>query len=159
MQITIDGSREQHNKRRIHYQVGNSFDKILENIGMALLCGIRISIRINTDLENFGTLHELQQLFDELGYTNNENFSFYSALLQNYEQINNMIENSSFEYTGQKQYMYKHKHENFKFKCQDHNLFNKIYGAIKNNKLLNFKSIYCAAQSGEYIFDPYGNIY
>lgn len=154
VQITIDGNREEHDKRRIHYQGKGSFDKILNNVGIALKCDINVAIRVNTDMDNFELLYELKHIFKELGYTSNSKFSFYSALLRNYSN-----ECTDFKYAGQKSYNSKHKQANFEFNCQDASLFANIYRAINKDQLLDIRSTHCVAQSGEYIFDPYGDIY
>lgn len=158
LQITIDGDEEQHNKRRIHYQAKDTFRKVLSNVRIALDCGISVSIRVNTDMKNFETLYELQRIFDELGYSKNERFSFHSALLQNFEPLD-FNADSNIDYPGQKQFNHRHKQEEFKFSCQDYGIFRNIYNTIKNKKLLDFKATLCASQYGEYIFDPYGDIY
>ncbi|WP_270581733.1 radical SAM/SPASM domain-containing protein [Butyricimonas virosa] len=160
LQITVDGNREQHDKRRIHYLNKNSFDKIMYNIGIALDRGVKVTIRVNTDADNFESLFELQQLFDNLHYTENENFSFYSALLRNYEQYSDKNDgNTHFRYMDQKEFNRRHKMESYKIKCQDFSLFDNLSGAIKNKRLIDFGATSCSAQYGAYIFDPYGNIY
>lgn len=49
LQITIDGPKQIHNQRRLHYKDNNTFDKIVNNIKLALDKGIRIVIRMNSD--------------------------------------------------------------------------------------------------------------
>lgn len=45
IQITIDGNREHHNSRRFHYIEGNSYDKILKNIGLLINKNINVVVR------------------------------------------------------------------------------------------------------------------
>ena len=47
LQITIDGVKEEHNVRRIHYKYHDSFDKIISNLKLALKKDVFISVRIN----------------------------------------------------------------------------------------------------------------
>ena len=49
MQITIDGCKERHDARRRHYLYGESFDRIIENISIALRKGVEVVVRVNTD--------------------------------------------------------------------------------------------------------------
>lgn len=63
VQITIDGIPERHNKRRIHAQGVPTFDKIVNNIGMALRHGVKVSVRVNTDSDNIEDLKALNGIF------------------------------------------------------------------------------------------------
>lgn len=84
IQITIDGMKELHNTKRVHYKGYNTFDKIISNIGIALKQGTGVTIRVNTDRNNFDDLQQLKVLFEELGYSQYENFKINSALLRGY---------------------------------------------------------------------------
>ena len=44
LQITMDGMKDMHNLRRIHYQCDTTFDKIVSNIRMVLEKGCRYSL-------------------------------------------------------------------------------------------------------------------
>ena len=81
LQITVDGPPEKHNARRTHYLHGNSFEKIMSNIMLCLGLGVRIGVRINTDLSNFDDIKVLTEMFKEYGFFNDPNFSAYSALV------------------------------------------------------------------------------
>ena len=157
VQITLDGDEEQHNERRIHRSGVKTFDRIVNNIEIALKAGISVVVRMNTDMSNFDKLKDLKYFFDNKGYTKNDKFSLYSSLLLNYEQFDNNV--SHFNYGSYKEFNKKHKLENYNLGCYDRGLFSNLNNSIKNNKLIDFRSIYCAAQSGEYLFDPYGDIY
>ena len=85
IQITIDGMPELHNQKRIHRCGLQTFDKIVQNIGLALNKNVSVSVRVNTDRNNIHQLNELQQLFASRGYTDNRLFYMYSALLRHHE--------------------------------------------------------------------------
>ncbi|MBP3367041.1 MAG: SPASM domain-containing protein [Treponema sp.] len=53
-QITIDGTKESHNSRRIPkgYAYYNTYDKIIDNINLLLRNNIKVGIRINIDKQN-----------------------------------------------------------------------------------------------------------
>ena len=61
MQITLDGTAEHHNIRRQHYQHKKTFDKIFENILLALSRNIRIVVRINTDEHTINDIANLKK--------------------------------------------------------------------------------------------------
>ena len=155
LQITIDGMKKLHNSRRVHYQGLPTFDKIINNIGMALKKGISINIRVNTDKNNFEELQTLKSLFDNLQYTGYKQFTITSALLRNYSE--NRISKQNF--FSQKDFIEKHRKLNYKYGCQDYGIYRNLYNSIKNNKPLFFRSTFCGAQTNSYALDPFGKIY
>lgn len=155
VQITIDGLLERHNSRRIHYQGYPTFDKIVDNIGLALRKGINVAIRVNTDADNISDLQGLQSIFTKLHYTESESFFMESALLKNYSDK----VDGSYQYLSQKDFFMEYKKLGLKYNCQDYGTFRKIASAIQIGKPLSFRSTYCGAQSGGYVLDPFGNIY
>jgi len=73
-QITIDGMKELHNKRRILASGEDSFEIITNNID-ACKDLIRINVRVNTDKENASEIDELVNFFlKEKGWTGNPSF-------------------------------------------------------------------------------------
>jgi len=88
LQITIDGKKEHHNARRTHYLYGNSYDKIMQNVDLALKMGVVVNIRINTDLENFEHLNELNHDFKRFGFTGYKTFSVSSSLIHGGDDMN-----------------------------------------------------------------------
>ncbi len=152
MQITIDGCKERHDARRRHYLYGESFDRIIENISIALRKGVEVVVRVNTDRIVFNDLDGLKRYFDELGYSEHENFTLASSLL--YEDIQT---DSSIPNVGQ--FLRLHKTVDYKFECQDFGLYHKLLDAISRNRYFSIKSVYCSAQTGSYILDPCGDIY
>ncbi len=65
IQVTIDGPKNVHDKRRIRSNGNGSFDKIIQNIEMCRDFGLRITIRINIDQENAPHIKELIQYLAE----------------------------------------------------------------------------------------------
>ena len=155
IQITIDGIRERYNQRRIHYQGYPTFDTIVENIGIALNKGVAISVRVNADRNNIEDLEGLQTIFCDLGYTENPLFSINSALLRNYSDSTE----KAYQYFSQKDFIEWHKKHGLESTCQDYGLYRRIHAAIKQGKPLSFRSTFCSAQTGGFVFDPFGRIY
>ena len=155
LQITIDGVRDRHDSRRKHYRGYPTFDCILDNIKLALQNGVRVSIRVNTDRENFKDLNELQAIFERLQYVGDPLFSMNSAMLVNYSEY----ERNTYHYMTQQEFIQKHQVFESQFEFQDYGVFDKLYEAIMRKKPLTFRPIFCKAQSGSFVFDPYGNIY
>lgn len=164
LQITVDGCEEHHNKRRIHYQNKDSFKVIIHNIGIALQKGVTVAIRVNTDHNNIGDLLRLEKLFDKLGYSKYANFSINSALLVDYSPSNSKNNHSVQNFSKELNYMNRLEYLNQLNKigfreCQDFGIYNRLYSSIKHNTHLSFRTFFCGAQTGMYIFDPFGDIY
>lgn len=81
IQITVDGVKEIHDKRRIFRDGRGSFDLIMNNIHLSIDNGITIVLRVNVDATNINELSQLaDKLVKEFGY--NKNLLPYLYLLQ-----------------------------------------------------------------------------
>lgn len=58
-QITLDGPRDIHDKRRVLRNGGSSFDTILNGIQLLVTAGINVNIRVNVDKSNDDRTEEL----------------------------------------------------------------------------------------------------
>lgn len=151
-QITIDGNKEIHDKRRFHYKEGTSFDKIIKNIEIALKKGIDISIRINIDDTNFNNIGELKSFFEEKGFFNYPKFSTYAALV-----TGNRISNPSL--MDRSTFIEKMKNSNVGVRMQDYSYKDRVLIALKTKKAFALKPVFCGAQCGYTVFDPNGFMY
>jgi uncharacterized protein len=156
VQVSIDGWKTDHDKKRIHHKNGGTFDKIIRNIGMALEKGVYVSVRMNTDMKNFDGMHQLGDYFKENGFSDKKNFQFTSSLLVNYLQSTS---NKNIEYMSRTEFNRKHFLEKFPYRFEDGGCTNDIERTIGTKKRMKLSPVYCGAQTGEYIFDPYGKIY
>lgn len=156
IQVTIDGTRELHDQRRIHYEAGKSFDKIIENISIALEQGVHVSVRINIANENFEEITKLKQIFTDRGYTDSNNFRYYTSLLIDYAKVGN---SDDLTFMNRKEYNDRHRQYNYEHNFDDNQTTARLFSALKNKSAIKFDANYCAAHFGSYLFDPYGNIY
>ncbi len=65
IQVTLDGPKETHDKRRILANGEGSFEKIINNIAMCKEFLPKINLRINVDKSNFDKVQELYEYFKE----------------------------------------------------------------------------------------------
>ena len=81
IQITVDGIKEIHDKRRIFHDGRGSFDLIMKNMKLAIENDILIILRVNVDDTN---INELPDLADTLvnEFNKNEKLKPYLYLLQ-----------------------------------------------------------------------------
>lgn len=68
LQISLDGMREYHDKRRIPVNGQPTFDKIWRNIEMALSRGTKVMIRANLDKRNVEGFVSLATFLEEQGF-------------------------------------------------------------------------------------------
>lgn len=156
VQITLDGDKTYHNKRRFHYKKGVSFDKIIENIQLALDKGVKVLVRSNVDNLNMNSVRLLVEKFKDLGFKDNPLFSFYPAMLK--DNPNNILDVTKVKSIN---FMESDKFEdvNDEFKNNTGAYSDLILYALKNKKPLQPRPTFCGAQMGLYILDPYRNIY
>lgn len=159
IQVTIDGTKTIHDSRRVHSIYGKSFDKIIDNIKMALSNGVTIGVRINVDNGNLGEFIKLDNFFKEEGLFSFDKFSAYA------EYISGEVNFSPESYLNKKETDVNYKDFLSLFIDSDmkitykHSVYNKLRNAIHKKIALQLTSCHCSAQSNSYIFDPFGNIY
>lgn len=158
LQITIDGPKEIHNQRRIHYKDQNTFDKIIANIKLALDRGVKVVVRMNSDGRNIDQYTELKEYFKEKEYFNYSNFYIYLARLRDYYNIT-PLEHEGLNFMSPQSFNSKRVQLNATPFSQDTGYYKDIYDALINKRAIPFRPLACKAQSGEYVFDPLGNIY
>lgn len=173
LQITLDGSKEMHDKRRYHYQTHESFDEVFRNIGLALENNIAVSVRFNADANNFKEIEKLKKLFKEAGYSEKSHFRFSPAILRGGEThvskdsslLNNLIPDQARDAQADIAYLSRKEFNDLLEKFglnashHDYGLYHRLSIAIKNNSYLRFQSVFCGVQANMYIFDPYGDLY
>ena len=159
LQITLDGVREDNDKRRLYIGGGGSYEKILENVALALDAGVEVVIRINVGPENIKRAPELPRIFKERGYADNPLFSYYFAPTEGerypgkdhgvrYRDLVDMLTDNGFELAdAMKKVSY----------------YNNAYGGIQtiidNKDYFKPRLAHCGAENNQYMVDPEGNIY
>lgn len=158
LQITIDGPKEIHNKRRIHYRDHNTFDKIIENIKLALDKGVRIVVRMNSDGRNIDQCNELKNYFKEKLFFDYPYFYFYIARLRNYYEITSE-EQQGLNFISPQSFITKQRQTQLTPFTLDSGYYKDIYDALSHKRSIPFRPVACKAQSNECVLDPLGNIY
>ncbi|QDX93400.1 radical SAM protein [Brevibacillus laterosporus] len=83
-QITIDGSQEIHDKRRITAGGKGTFEQIISNIELYLSKGFKIDVRMNLNEENIHIVPELLQYLKEKKFPEYDNFCLSLSPVTNY---------------------------------------------------------------------------
>lgn len=140
-QVTIDGLKEIHNKRRIMKNGSDSFSIIMNNI---INCKdiIDIVVRCNIDKDNLDETHKMIEYFKENG------IRFYFAPIMKSTDSCNIKNNVCFT--------------NSEFSSIETNLLREIYKNEKTNKNIPYptsKVISCASIGmNSWVIDPLGNL-
>lgn len=157
LQITIDGTKDFHNKRRIHKDGVSTFDKIIKNIKLALERGIRISARMNVDKKNINIFEELRDYFKTLRYFDFPKFDLYPSIIINNDNIKeeegehlDIIDDAKC-FLDSFEYLTPH--------IKEYSVYQNIYNSLQNKCALHLKSVNCAAQVNGFVLDALGGIY
>ena len=155
LQISIDGMKEYHNQRRVHYRDHNTFDKIIDNIQLALEKGASILVRMNSDEYNADQYTELKQYLEKKGFFKYPKFRLYLAILKDNEEVT-VSDHERLDFLSIPSYIKKQQQQD---QIQDTDIYKSIHDALINNRPIHLKSIGCAAQTNGYVLDPFGKIY
>lgn len=155
LQITLDGEAKFHDRRRIGPGFPKTFEKIIENIDMALQQGVQIDVRINIDTTNLPDIPALTEYFINQGWNNNPNFAVHAAVVtkpiphkslitqDQLVTVTTAISNDKFENLAS--------YESYAKDTLTRCLLNKDYP---------FKRVaHCSAEVGQIMFDALGDVY
>jgi len=135
LQITIDGVKEEHDKRRFLASGAGSYDRIMDNIGLALSKKLPIVVRMNVNSDNADQQEELRKEFESRGWLSCSNFSFYCAnIYYMKEEFENRVQNNS-------------------------NYCNKIRKVLQSGEKIPLINTFCYAQKPAWVVDPFGDVY
>jgi len=74
MQITLDGTKEFHNKTRPFLNNNGTFDVIVDGIQQLLDNGIKVQVRVNTNRESIKNYEDYIEMLDKKGWLKHDNF-------------------------------------------------------------------------------------
>lgn len=152
--VTLDGSEESHNSRRILANGKPTFQKIMEGIEKCLESGINIRIRMNLDKSNYEeAIHLREKLLDRFsGYKDNLSFELTTLLGDSYdERIDIMTE----IYHSDNKYSLGDRERINEFITKKNSILDHLVYGRDINPLYS----YCYAHVDGMVFDPYGDIY
>ncbi len=142
IQITIDGLKENHDKRRISKDGKSTFDLIISNTKKAIKSGITVGIRMNTDEVNKDDYSKLVKIFE-----NDKEVYVYMGHLRQYDNNLRKLEYNFFS---------KERFSNLEYEN-----FEKMNRSIEDlENILECKKIFCSATiDNNFIIDEKCNVY
>jgi uncharacterized protein len=160
VQISIDGPKRIHDKRRIYRGEGGSFDKLVANIKKVLnQGGTMVQLRVHVDPSNLEHFEELLVFFDEQGWLNNKNVVVYTNTVyakNKSGEVSARIEHGDI--TQRLQNLIE-PYENVFLSAPAVNARMQLLPALIAGEPYRLKSTYCSANTGQYIFAPDGHFY
>lgn len=163
IQITFDGNKLNHDKRRIYSSGAGTFDEICKNINKILNIGIKTTARINVDKENIQELSELKSVFELNGWSKNSLFKTYATPIRNYENpvnLSEVLSDSEILDVFMKNGWYG-KNDSF-INSMDSSVYDvvkRIFKSADLNVAIPWQITYCSASQGvQYCFAPDGSI-
>lgn len=162
IQVTIDGSREYHDRRRPGPGGAGSFDAIVQGIDRVLAEGERISLRINIDAMNVSSIHEIADYILEKGWSGHDRFSAYLAPVTDHSAVN-----QNYRWLQKDETLIRRIVEMFSerpeleavFTMKNFRGFQYVKRIVQNEGRSVPTLWRCEAVLGQLVFDPRGNLY
>ncbi len=158
IQVTVDGTRETHDSRRMLRGGSGSFDKITEGVDLLLGNNIPVNMRMIVDKDNVNILPDLARFAIEKGWTKSPFFK--TALGRNYElhhcQTNNTRLFNRLEMYQEIYQLVKESPEILEFHKPAFSIAKFIF---ENGELPNPLFDSCSGTKTEWAFDYSGRIY
>ena len=159
LQVTVDGVGETHDARRYLAGGRGTYDRIMDNIGLALENGIPIHVRINVNRTNLDSAMALPEAFARRGFTAYDAFRYsFKATTPCFE---NHPENAI---TEEELFRVLWAHGICTETDVSHSrIYNEMAGriarAMKRESYPAFSPAFCGAESSMLVVDPEGIIY
>lgn len=155
LQITIDGPKDIHDRRRIALDGSSSFQKIIDNMRRAIgETDVSVSVRVNLDGENYKAFGELLNIFEHEGWLNNNRILVTAAIVSQKDkngvisplQDINAVKTELSGITG--------RYANVEMGSHQSAYGDSVLSSLVSNKPYGLRSCFCASNSGMYIFLP-----
>lgn len=161
-QVTVDGPKAYHDKRRFAIGGGGSFDQIARSVDNALSAGLRISLRINTDVMNIDNIPTLASFMVDRGWTDYPEFSAYIAPVTDHSAVNGNYKwlPSPSELIDKLVAMFRANPEMASiFTMKNFRGYEYVRRTLQDEGIQTPTMWRCEAVLGQYVFDPFGGLY
>ena len=158
MQITLDGLKDDHDSRRFLVGGKGSYDRIVQNIGLALEAGVPITLRTNVNKKNLESIIDLVNDYNMREWVKYPNFRYYfKSTLRCYEEIGDAL--SDVELMAKVHELFGTDAGRFHFNSIYGTLSDRIEYMLRTGSFAPLRSGFCGANTNMYTIDPFGDIY
>jgi len=161
LQVTLDGSAQEHDKRRFYPDGRGSFHLIADNVTMALEAGVQVAVRINVDRDNVG---DLPQLADEIAarrWQEHSTFVAYASPIRAQNEKSSEVTTFGLWELSRELKELTRAHANMSVISTVDNSMRqqakRIFSQTASRSIM--KSSFCGAHSNMLVFDACGDIY
>ena len=179
IQVTVDGTAELNDRRRLHKDGLPTYDRILRNVELALQRGVTVRLRVNVGKEN---LHGIKDLIDDLkarGFiakeeerareekerrktdpkaeTKRGEFSYYfKATTDDAHPEKNIREQDTIDEMMQIGFTAE---EAVARQSQYNVIWNRMENLFEKESYPDFSPAYCGSEMGMLVVDPFGKVF
>ena len=162
LQVTVDGVREVHDRRRVHLSDGRTYDRILRNIGLALDRGVKVSVCVNVDRHNLAGMRDLVADFAERGlvdetHSGRDGFSYYFKATEGDEGSDWCV--SEREILDELLHMGFSAGEAIEREGQYLMFASALHRTLRKESLPPIQTAFCGAETGTAVVDPFGRLF
>ncbi len=162
LQITLDGPPYEHDQRRVYADGSGSFERVAQNITLALDLDVRVSVRANIDHSNIGQLPALADEIVARGWDHYTKFSAYTSVVNAANKKTDAGATMSSWGLDKALAEMCQQYPNMRvIQGPDDGMKNRIRRIFDKqaNPLPDFRASFCAAHTSMYIVDPFGGLY
>lgn len=160
IQISIDGPKEIHDRRRISRNGDSSFDKLIANIGLALSqTDVEVQIRVHVDPANIDLFDRTIAIFGEQGWLNHPQVIIYANTVYTKDRQGNVSAKMENDAILQHLQSYAHRYQNVHTSAPAVIIQRSLLPSLEQNQPYQLSGTYCGANTGMYIFAPDNHIY
>lgn len=161
LQITVDGTAETNNRRRIHKDGLPTYDRIIENVELALAHGVDVTLRVNVGKDNLTNIGVLMDDLKARGLLKKDgkcaSFVYYfKAAYDDAHPENNVAESDIIEELvkyGLTLDEAMDLHSNYS------GISKKLLGSFAKEEFPSFSPAFCGSEQGMMVVDPFGKVY
>ncbi|HKC63893.1 MAG TPA: radical SAM protein [Pyrinomonadaceae bacterium] len=162
IQITLDGTPEEHDRRRIYADGSGSFERIARNLTMALDLGVEVQVRVNVDCNNIKQLPEIARVAIERRWDQYKNFDLHTAPINAHnEKTDEKTTMSTWELGEAMKELRQEYNEMRVYRLPDAGMKSRARQIFTHqlDPTPGFKTGFCSAHDRMYIFDVFADIY
>lgn len=159
LQITVDGVGETHDARRYLAGGQGTYERIMDNISLALHNGISVHLRINVNRSNLESAMHLPEAFRERGFMDQPGFHYYfkatTACFED-DPANAITEQELFRMLCDSGIVTP---EDVSHSRVYYDMASRVMRALKKETYPPLSPAHCGAESNMLVVDPEGVIY
>ena len=159
LQITIDGVKSIHDKRRVSLDGTSSYERIISNTRQAIAeTDVQIAIRVNLDQTNYQAFEALIDDFYKENWLNNNRISINATIVQQRKDDGTIFLSHDINIVRAELADLIKKYSNISIGTEQAINNDTLISSLLFGKPYRLRSSFCSASSGMYIFLPNGNI-